>query len=94
MNLNQNDNSRSSLTNVNDENSQASNGTHCSSSAMASSDFNIKNYFLMHKVLNKVLTSKYAWPFKNAVSEDDAPDYNTIITVSMFHFVALNILNT
>jgi hypothetical protein len=42
-------------------------------------DFNIKNYFLMHKVLSKLLQCKYAWPFKTAVAEEDAPDYNTII---------------
>lgn len=73
-----------------DDNSQGSNASHCSGYSMnnlqsthgsSSSDFNIRNYFLMHKVLTKVLLSKYAWPFKNAVSEDDAPDYNTIIEV-------------
>ncbi len=45
-------------------------------------EFNIRNYFLMHKVLSKLLQCKYAWPFKNAVSEDEAPDYNKIIQVS------------
>ena len=73
-----------------DDNSQGSNASHYSGFSMnniqqthgsSSSDFNIRNYFLMHKVLTKVLQSKYAWPFKNAVSEDDAPDYNTIIEV-------------
>ena len=44
-------------------------------------EFNIRNFFLMHKVLSKLLQSKYAWPFKNAVSEEDAPDYNKIIEV-------------
>ena len=33
-------------------------------------------------VLSKVLQCKYAWPFKDAVSEEDAPDYNTIIQVN------------
>lgn len=46
-----------------------------------SSDFNIKNYYLMYKVLQKLLQCKYSWPFKTAVSEDDAPDYNSIIEV-------------
>lgn len=46
-----------------------------------SSDFNIKNYFLMYKVLQKLQQCKYSWPFKTAVSEEDAPDYNSIIQV-------------
>lgn len=69
---------------LNDETSQASSmNTNQSSSGtnLNSSDFNIRNYFLMHKVLSKVLMCKYAWPFKDAVSEEDAPDYNTIISV-------------
>lgn len=72
-----------------DENSQSSsmgggpNGSVLSSSGtnLAAADFNIRNYFLMHKVLNKILLSKYAWPFKDPVTEEDAPNYSTIITV-------------
>jgi len=44
-------------------------------------EFNLRNYFLMHKVLSKLMQCKYAWPFKNAVSEEDAPDYSKIIEV-------------
>jgi hypothetical protein len=57
-------------------------------------EFNIRNYFLMHKVLSKLLQCKYAWPFKNAVSEDEAPDYNKIIQVSKQYltFFSLNFL--
>ncbi|CAF0825160.1 unnamed protein product [Brachionus calyciflorus] len=51
--------------------------------SLDAADFNIRNYFLMYKVLQKLLQCKYAWPFKNAVSEDDAPDYNTIIETPM-----------
>ena len=65
---------------IEDETSQASMVSRSSSTHNAS-DFNITNYILMHKVLSKVLACKFAWPFKNAVSEDDAPDYNTIIQV-------------
>lgn len=80
---------RESLTNLNENsmNSCASNpinqdeNSQASENANESSDFNIRNYFLMHKVMAKLLACKYAWPFKNAVSEDDAPDYNTIIEV-------------
>lgn len=75
-----------------DENSQSSigggggaNGSVVSSSGTnLASDFNIRNYFLMHKVLNKILLSKYAWPFKDPVTEEDAPNYATIITVGFF----------
>ena len=35
----------------------------------------------MCKVLSKLMQCKYAWPFKAAVSEDDAPDYTKIIQV-------------
>lgn len=45
------------------------------------SDFNTRNYFLMQKVMAKIMSCKYAWPFKNAVLEEDAPDYYTIIQV-------------
>ena len=45
-------------------------------------EFNMRNYFLMHKVLSKLMQCKYAWPFKNAVSEEDAPDYSKIIEVN------------
>lgn len=65
----------------NDELSQEANSIRSNESK--SSDFNIRNYFLMYKVLQKILQCKYAWPFKNAVSEDDAPDYNTIIQTPM-----------
>jgi hypothetical protein len=74
------------------ENSQASssfnntnmNNNHQISNRNQSSDFNAKNYLLMNKVLNKILQSKYAWPFKSPVSEEDAPDYNEIIKVGFF----------
>lgn len=74
-----------------DENSQLSSvgGSLQSSSGtnlQASSDFNIRNYFLMHKVLNKLLQCKYAWPFKDPVTEEDAPNYSTIISVCWEHF--------
>lgn len=59
-----------------------------------SSDFNIKNYYLMYKVLQKLLQCKYSWPFKTAVSEDDAPDYNTIIEVGFFSFFLLRFFKT
>ena len=45
------------------------------------SDFNTRNYFLMQKVMAKIMGCKYAWPFKNAVLEEDAPDYYNIIQV-------------
>ncbi len=70
---------------MNDENSQASltsgSGQQQQQNKQNPGDFNFKNFFLMNKVLNKILQSKYAWPFKDAVSEDDAPDYNEIIEV-------------
>lgn len=71
-----------------DENSQASSfgggaGSLTSSSGtnLVANDFNIRNYFLMQKVLSKVLQCKYAWAFKDPVTEEDAPNYSTIITV-------------
>ena len=67
---------------MNDELSQEASSVRSTDSNTKSADFNIRNYFLMYKVLQKVLQSKYAWPFKNAVSEEDAPDYNNIIQVS------------
>lgn len=45
-------------------------------------DFNKRNYYLMQKVMAKIMSCKFAWPFKNAVLEEDAPDYYTIIEVS------------
>jgi len=45
-------------------------------------EFNRRNYFLMQKVMAKIMACKYAWPFKNAVLEEDAPDYYNIIEVS------------
>jgi hypothetical protein len=68
---------------TNDENSQQSHASGSGQQKQDSDDFNFKNFFLMNKVLNKVLQSKYAWPFKNAVSEEDAPDYNEIIEVTL-----------
>jgi hypothetical protein len=35
----------------------------------------------MQKVMAKTVGCKYAWPFKDAVLEEDAPDYYTIIEV-------------
>lgn len=63
-------------------NDDASNSQHELNSSKENNDFNLKNYSLMGKVLNKLLQCKYAWPFKNAVSEEDAPDYNKIIQVN------------
>ena len=70
--------------NGHDETSQTSNvsasgGGGQNGSKNAAADFNYKNFFLMNKVLAKILQSKYAWPFKEPVSEEDAPDYNQII---------------
>ena len=45
-------------------------------------DFNLRNYFLMQKVMAKIVACKYAWPFKTAVCEEDAPDYYKIIQVN------------
>jgi hypothetical protein len=70
--------------NNNDENSQASH-TSATAAPQNTLDFNFKNFFLMNKVLNKILQSKYAWPFKDPVSEEDAPDYNKIIEVTIFY---------
>lgn len=69
------------------ENSQASNvsGAVNGTSQHAASDFNIRNYFLMLKVMNKIQQCKYSWPFKDPVSEEDAPDYKELIDVR-FHF--------
>ena len=44
--------------------------------------FNLRNYFLMQKVMAKIVACKYAWPFKTAVCEEDAPDYYKIIQVN------------
>ena len=41
---------------------------------------NVVFFFVL--VLNKILSSKYAWPFKTAVTEGDAPDYKTIVQVT------------
>lgn len=46
-------------------------------------DFNKRNYYLMQKVMAKIMSCKYAWPFKNAVLEEDAPDYYNIIEVNV-----------
>lgn len=46
-------------------------------------DFNIRNYFLMQKVLNKILQTKYAWPFKQPVTDEEAPDYGEIVKVCL-----------
>jgi hypothetical protein len=75
-----------SAANGDDTCNQASTTAHGGNEATnnnAASDFNIRNYFLMHKVLTKVLQSKYAWPFKTPVSEEDAPDYYKIIEVNI-----------
>jgi hypothetical protein len=69
------------MINISDDNSQVSSVSDVST--LRSSDFNAKNYVLMKKVINKILTSKYAWPFKSAVTEDEAPDYKTIVEVSL-----------
>ena len=83
----------SRLTNGLEATTNNNNNANTNGNAAAASDFNIRNYFLMHKVLTKVLQSKYAWPFKSAVSEEDAPDYYKIIEVRYRHFSRMLLLS-